>query len=254
MFRSANLLAHTVKFNSDASAKLLETYDEVTQAELVAASSEPKHRTFAPSQFRCDRISWFRLRGVQPDKVAQADTALDFTAVVGTACHEMIQRRLSGTAAWLDVEKHLAEHCLFPYTCESKGYETLIEINDPPVRFACDGLVEIAGQRYLLEIKSSEYSSFQDLTEPKERHIDQVKCYCALINVENALVLYIDRQYGDMKCFQVRVPLYQREDVISRMKKVMDLAEARIAPDRLPKGDSWCTPSMCPYYQKCKEW
>lgn len=256
-YRSANLLNHSTLFNSDSSAKLLTAYEKIIESEIQKDSMQVKHRTFAPSMFRCDRVNWFRLRGTQPDVIQVPDKALDFTAKIGTACHHIIQSRLSEYlgADWLDVAEWLETHRpSSTYTVEKSGYETLVEFQDPPVRFACDGLIRFNGKVYLLEIKSSEYTSFDNLTGPKEKHIDQVKCYASLLNVQDVLFMYIDRQYGGVKCFEMHINELQMKQVRDRMARVMELVEANIAPDGLPKGDPDCSSNMCPYFKVCKQW
>ena len=260
-FRNANFALHRVKFNSAASSDFLAMYENLIDEEIVNSSKEVKHRTFAPSQMRCDRISWFRLRGTEPDKIKIPDRSLEFSAQIGTACHEAIQKRLSENmkADWICVKDWIAFNPEFfkDYEMEitSKGYETLIDLKKPfPVRFACDGIVKFNNKTYLLEIKTSEFSSLQDLTAPKMKHIDQVKCYSTLLNLPDVLFLYQDRTYGEMKCFEFNVSSFDHEELRNRMARVMQLADANIAPEGLPIGDQECTSNMCPYYKKCQEW
>ena len=260
-FRPANITAHMIKFNSANSAELIDLYNSAVTDEITAHNSRPKHQTIAPSSFRCDRINWFRIRGVEPDAIKKVDVALDFTAQLGTACHEMIQRRLSeklGTD-WLSVEDHLKEVSLsrpeYVYNTEQSGYETKVELIKPyPVTFAVDGLIMWKGKKYLVEIKTSEFSTFNDLVEPKPRHIDQIKCYATILNLSNVLVIYMDRQYGDIKCFELNMTASDERYVWDKMQRIVDAVESNLAPDPLPKGDSNCTRSMCPYFDKCAEW
>ena len=260
-FRNANLTAHMMKFNSAASSDFLSMYNEILAAEISDKNAEPKHRTFAPSQMRCDRVSWFRLRGTQPDKISDPDTTLSFTAQIGTACHEAIQRRLIKNlgADWIPVKEWIAQNPEFfkdyEMTVEENGYETQIELIKPyPVRFACDGIIRFNGKIYLLEIKTAEFSSLNDLTGPKEKHLDQIKCYSTLLGICDVLFLYQDRQWGELKCFEVTVSPSEQNAVRTKMDNVMYLADVSIAPEGLPVGDSDCNPSMCPYYRTCKEW
>ena len=206
---------------------------------------------------RCKRISWFRLRGVQPDIDSNPDLTLNFAADIGTACHRIIQENLIDQLGsdWISVEDYLKElNPNYSYKVEQSGFETQVEIEDPPIKFACDGILRINGEYYLLEIKSSEYSSFNDLTEPKSQHVDQIRCYSALLHLPRVLVLYIDRQYGSFKCFEIEVTTDEMTNVWNYFKEIQQLAKAMIAPPRLPKGDSWCTSSHCLYYKKCQEW
>lgn len=248
---------HISKFNSATSSKLVQLYENQVDDRIRQESDHLKSQTFAPSSIRCPRISWFRLRGVQPDKVREPDRILRFSADIGTACHEIIQRNLIDALGtdWVDVESHLQSiQPSYKYTVEKNGYETRVSIEDPPVKFAVDGIIRLDNVPYLLEIKSSEYKSWKDLANPKPHHRDQVVCYSTLLNLERCLMIYIDRMYGDIKCFEVTISLDERERTWKMFKDVQDMVAANIAPEKLPSGDRWCTPSMCSYYQKCKQW
>ena len=256
---------HLAKFNSAVSSDFLQEYEDYVDNMLINESKEPSHRTFAPSAFRCDRRSWFRLRGVEPDEIKVPDRVLDFSSQIGTACHRMIQRNLRDMLKenWINVEDYVNDsvkdlstrYVKYEYcTPDDENLETLISIVDPPVRFACDGIVRLDGIYYLLEIKSSEYASWNDLTDPKPQHIDQVNCYCTLLDLDKVLFLYIDRQYGGLKCFEHSVTDYVKAQVSMKFEYVQKMVESNLAPVALPKGDPWCTPSMCPYYKKCSEY
>ena len=255
-FRGANL-ARLAKFNSAASSEFIDFYESAVDASIASRNDKPKHRTFAPSAFRCDRLSWFRLRGVQPDTAPTPDRALEFTAQIGTACHAMIQKTLQEALGddWIDVETYMKSANLpYSFKCEKDGYETKIEIENPPVRFACDGIIRWKGELYLLEIKTSEYSSFDELMNPKPQHEDQIKFYATTLGLSKVLVLYMDRQYGGLKCYEVVITENDRQYVQEKIANVIRCVEANIAPDRLPRDDSWCTAGHCPYFKKCREW
>lgn len=255
-FRTANLQA-LVKFNSDASRKFIQKYEGFVLQKIESGVSEPPHRTFAPSSFRCSRKQWFRLRGTQPDKVERPDVALNFSAEVGTARHKVIQQNLKEMLKddWIEVEDYFKSIELpsnYILTKSDDGLETLVEFTDIPVRFAVDGIIRINGKIYLLEIKTSDHGAFTELTDPKPIHVDQVKCYCALLNLFNVLMVYEDRQYGDMKCYQVNFSSLDQIDVMEKMKDLQTMAQSNLAPERLPHGDYMC--SNCEYKKKCKEW
>ena len=260
-FRNANLTAHMIRFNSAVSSDFLDMYNNLVESEIVANQTSKRHNTFAPSQMRCDRVSWFRLRGVEPDKVVNPDRTLNFTAQLGTACHEAIQKRLINSLGtdWISVQSWVDDNpemfMNYDMDIHQKGYESSIEMRSPyPVRFACDGIVRFQGKIYLLEIKTAESSSVSDLISPKSKHLDQVTCYSALLHIPNVLFLYQDRQYGSLKCFEVTFSAEDHNAIRTRMDKVIEAVESNIAPDGLPVGDPDCTPSMCQFYKKCKEW
>lgn len=249
---------HLVTFNSATSCDLLTQYESYVNTKIQEENDRVRSKTFAPSSLRCMRISWFRIRGVQPDPIALPDRTLDFTAEIGTACHEIIQRNMIEIFKddWIDIQWYL-DNVLKPeykYTVEKSGYESKVEIEYPPIKFAVDGLIRINGEYCLLEIKTSEYSSFDKLTGPKPQHIDQVKCYCTLLGLNKALMLYQDRQYGSMKCFEQTITQLDKDDINNMFKHVLTYVESGLAPERLATGDPWCNPNHCPYYAKCREW
>lgn len=258
-FRGWNV-QHLTRFNSADSSEFLDLYEDARDAKILAEYNHPSQKTFAPSSFRCKRIQWFRLRGVDPDVPKNADAVLDFTAQIGTALHRMIQSTLKFHLGerWLDVSEYIKNKIPNPEryqtTPSDDSLETLIQCQDPPIRFACDGIIHWKDEDVLLEIKSSEYSSWQDLTDPKPQHVEQTICYCAMLNLRRVFFLYIDRQYGGLKCYDVRHSEAAIQKVHEDMKSVQEAVDYHICPEPLPKGDSWCTESHCKYYKKCAEY
>lgn len=262
-FRTANF-AHLAKFNSAASSEFLDFYEDNVNQMLQAKAAERPHQTFAPSSCRCLRRSWFRIRGVDPDVPKKADASLQFTADIGTACHRIIQSNLREflQSDWIDVETYIKHHSEFAkdpnnytVTIDPETQETQIEIFRPyPIRFACDGIIRWKGEYYLLEIKTSEYSSWDNLTDPKDEHMAQVKCYATLLGIDKVLFLYQDRQHGPLKCYEYKVSYSDKQSVLKDLQTVMDHVEWNIPPKGLPAGDKWCTSSYCPYYIKCHQW
>lgn len=255
-FRSINF-AHLAKFNSSASSEFIEFYENLLDEKIKEKVSKPSSQTFAPSSFSCSRKSWFRLRGVNPDKPKSVDRTLNFTAQLGTACHVEIQKNLKSALGpdWISVKDFLdANPIPYTYTVEEdeNGLETKVAIDNPPVHFACDGIIRWKGKIYLLEIKTSEYSSFNDLTDPKPIHLDQIKCYATLLGISNVLVLYQDRLYGNLKCYEVTVPDKDKQAILDEFKYVQFMVDANLAPEGLPSNDIRC--SQCEYAKRCKEW
>lgn len=256
MFRSVTEVRGS-RFNSTDSCDFLDEYERLLDERIRLEESRQPSKTFAPSQLRCKRISWFRLRGVEPEVSPIANRGLQFTATIGTAIHEAIQSNLKSYLGddWIDVEDYLKSKSLsFEYNCTTSGYETQVEIKNPPVKFAPDGIIRYKGKLMLLEIKSSEYTSFEKLSAPKPQHINQIMTYGTLLDLDSAFVLYVDRQYGNYKCFEVTITDEDRTSVLEMFNEVMRCVDANIAPPKLPSGDAWCSPARCRYYNKCKEW
>jgi hypothetical protein len=257
-FRSLNADA-VARFNSTNSAKFIDAYDKFVCDKIVKERSRTPHTTFAPSQLRCNRRSWFRIRGVAPDTMPNPDRALQFTADIGTAIHRLVQSNLQEIYGdcWVPLEDYMKLlNPEYTYTCTPApdSLEYFLDIEKPPVRCAVDGILKIDNEYYLFELKTIEGSSFQDLTGPKQEHIDQLYAYSTLLNLTHVLIVYVDRQYGGMKCYELKIPEYIHRETWERMDYVMEMVDKNLAPEGLPSGDKWCTPNYCPYYKKCKEY
>lgn len=246
-----------VKYNTPEAGRFLNSYNNVVINSLMSKSKYTPSKSFAPSSIRCKRQQWFRLRGTAPDTVKEPDVTLNFIAGVGTYCHRSIQSMLSEyfKDSWIDVPDYLKNNPPeYKYSVVQDGFETKVTVEDPPVRFSCDGLVELDGTVYLLEIKTSEAVSMKSLVAPKPEHLDQVMCYCTLLGVNDALVLYQDRQYGSLKCFTYHVKDSDKQRIVSTFKEVQQCVENNLVPEALPVGDKWCNSSYCRYYRSCKKW
>lgn len=256
-FRSLNAQA-VAKFNSAESADLLEDIEIGLDRNASQKHDKIPSKSFAPSSLRCERRSWFRLRGVEPDQLRNPDKGLEFTAVLGTSIHEYLQKVISeqckDSFEFVDVQEYIETVLDENYKCECSGYETRVQIDSPPIRFACDGILKMNDKFHLLEIKSCDHGTFADLTDPKDEHIDQFITYCTLLQLYGGFFLYVDRMYGDIKCYQYYVSDQDKQDRLNMFDRVMKYAEFNLAPDPLPKGDKWCSPSFCPYYKKCQQY
>lgn len=252
------------RFNSDASSKLLNNYEQMWKTEIQENRKDIPSKTYAPSSLRCKRRSWFRRRGVMPDGIFNPDTGLDFSAMVGTACHRYIQNLLKYNlkSDWVSVSDYIqknSNNLMYPVdkyavTADIEGLESKVSLLDPPVNFACDGVIRLNGNIYLLEIKTCEFSIWEDMVEPRSEHIDQVKCYASILGIHNILMLYQDRQYGSIKCYEITSSDTDKDDLKHYFNDVETALQTNIAPKGLPVGDKWCNPNMCPYYKKCQEY
>ena len=242
-------------FNSDLSCNFKSLLDKAILDSYKKKESHKPSKTIAPSSLRCERLTYFRLRGVDPDEEISVDRGLEFSAFIGSSCHEMLQKQLfTGDFGWINIPLFLSKHKInHEYDLVEHELETLIKFKDIPVNLSVDGILEFGENNfYLLEIKSCEPSSFKTLSKPKESHVDQIKCYCAMLELNNVMMIYIDRMYGDIKCFEVKFTDYQLEEVFSKINKIQDFVKSNVAPPRLSYDDFWCT--NCKYKKRCKQW
>ena len=251
-------IAYTPKgreFNTAASSEFLDLYNDAVESQLERSRERIPSKTLAPSSFRCPRIQFFRLRGTKPDTDTKVDTNLEFTSFLGTAIHEEVQQTLSKRLGsdWLDVADWLADHDIpADVTKSPNGLETLVKLNEIPVKFAVDGLMRLDGIPTLLEIKTAEYDAFRSLDCVRQKHVDQIRCYLTFLGLDRAMVLYIERRFGGAKCFELAASEGIRMDVMRQIYSVLDCAKNEIAPKPLPKGDALC--NYCIYQNTCEKW
>lgn len=258
-FRNVNIDALT-KFNSADSQKFINMYEGFVLSDINRRGTEPSSKSFAPSSIRCKRKSWFRLRGVEKCIIKNPDRSLEFKAMLGTSIHMYVQSILVENlkSDWVEVDKYIKSTELYKldyfkeYNLTPNDFETQIELPLIPIRFSVDGIFKLDNAYNLLEIKTADHSDFMNLTDIKECHIDQVITYASLLNLSNIFVMYVDRQYGDVKCYTHRLKEYESDKVFDSIKSVLECVDSNIAPSRLDYSDYMCT--NCEYKQKCKEW
>lgn len=262
MFKKSNIDSYV---NSEVSReKLYNIY--ISQAEFENSNVEIQtpYRTFAPSSMRCARYQWFRLRGTVPDVSYRGDVVYDFFSKVGDMSHELVQKRLYnscgkfgnyyGNVEFLDVEDYVIDKLNpdWKYTCSKSenGYETRFELKEPyPIRFSCDGICRIDGEDYLIEIKSLDYRQWCDAFEIMSRHRVQAYTYCAFLKLSKIIFIYVDRTYGNIKCFESEVSDEVVLNVYKYMDDILECTKTNIAPDGLSKGDGMCR--TCMYHKTC---
>ena len=261
-FRTASSIhdSKSTVSNSVTGEKFLERYDEFLKKRIIDESEGyMPSRTFAPSSIRCRRRNWFRIRGTVPDSIKSPSMSLNHINHMGTFLHESIQSDMVEMLGdkWISIEEYL-EYNPIPYkysiSSSDSGYETKITIEDPPVKFACDGIIELDGKKYLLEIKTCEARILSNLVDAKPEHIDQVRCYCTLLGLDDAIILYKDRQYGKMKAFTYHMEDSDRCIINSIFDDVTKALDRNLPPSGLPVGDKWCNPDYCVYYKSCQQW
>ena len=221
---SGNILC---KFNSETSSDFLKDYENtIIDNELKNWKREHSNYIVA-SSFRCERVQYFRLRGVEPDNINTFSITDSFIKSMGDSIHYNVQKNLRSLSSF-----------------------KFVSVED---EFLDDnGILEYKNRYYILEIKSSEYSSWGNLTNPKPEHIDQIKMYSAILGIKDALAFYVERQYGGLKCFELNFKQSEIDSVYDRINKIVDCVNKNICPEPLNKNDSWCKPNRCIYFNTCK--
>ena len=147
-------------------------------------------------------------------------------------------------------------HVLFQNLCEMAGVlvKREISIKDPKRRVLghADGIVRIKGERYLLEIKTSNSRTFLGLSAPNESHLKQMHLYMASLGLKKAILIYIDKDRSVVKEFVVefdkRLYVTQCQGRISVFFKHV---KERTPPDKEGMNPQVMPCLYCPYKLVC---
>ncbi len=94
-------------------------------------------------------------------------------------------------------------HVLFQNLCQRAGVlvSREIAIQDKPNKHLghADGIIRIAGDKYLLEIKTINGRGFASLKEVKEAHKQQTHAYMKSLNLKGCIVIYYNKETSELK-------------------------------------------------------
>lgn len=132
----------------------------------------------------------------------------------GTLVHERLQNYLKeiGILKQAEVPLHNAEY-------EIKGH--------------ADGIIEIAGQEGVLEIKSINTKGFYSLQEPKTEHILQVNVYMFCLDIPRGVLLYECKDNQELKNFFLKQDEAILKPVLNKIRRVQDRIRKHIGGHRI---------------------
>lgn len=195
---------------------------EVDDRPYQSKVADPKKRHFHPSSdcMKCARLLYFER--MKPDKLESEviEPRLQTIFKIGSALHAMIQ-------AWF-VEMSGLEG--FPTCVEN---EQRIHDEDWNIGGYIDSVVKFPGSddEIPIEIKTMNSYRFKSLSAPLPEHKMQVGCYIMEKNAPFGIVLYVNKDDGEMKEFRVE-PL----DMMNVLMKWSHVRHAVANGDPSPLG------------------
>ena len=126
---------------------------------------------------------------------------------------------------------------------------------------SADAILEIDGKRGLGEIKTINTYKFFKLEKPETQHIEQIHCYFLMSGLDFAWVIYVNRDNGKYKIFEVA----RDEKIIDQIKVKAGLLKMCLEKDVPPplnydSNNLYCkrkcmTSSLCrEHYQEVEDW
>ena len=245
--------------------KLQKSFPELLlEREISAVIRSPEKASnpaLSPSGFGCKRGAAFKLSGAMMS-ASEETYESGIAAAMGTFIHERIQKFLSKSPIWVDVEKYIKikPELGLSIAKEQKhdGEVSLVFSGirngkrvTPPFTFQCDGIVFIEGEYYLVEIKSEGQRAWENRTEPNPKHAMQAISYSFLYGIDKILWVYASREsFGAMrKVYLQNIDLGKVESFLTSCKEVDEaVKEGKIKDLPRSKDCRWCA-----YLTLCKE-
>lgn len=176
---------------------------ERAMSTVVVSPAKPSTPSLSPSGLGCQRAAAFKLSGA----MCREDTETyesSLAAAMGSFVHERLQKFMSKSDIWVNVENYIKEHPELNLKLrENQKHEGEVslefsgnraEMKVPPFTFQCDGIVKIEGEYYLIEIKTETEGAWQKREAPNPKHQEQGKAYAFLYGIRNILWVYASRE------------------------------------------------------------
>lgn len=249
--------------NLPANKKFL--VDVMSAIERYSAQTSRKPSVwYKPSSFTCMRGMYFT-RTSAPTDPQTTDYQSVGMADTGTRRHEAIQevllhiKELGYDWEYVDVETYVRKKQKFG-KCKTlvikgkDGAETKLFDTALKVSFRCDGIIRriSTDEYFLFEFKNQVSFKYADKVCVDEAHVDQVTCYCTLLDLDKAFVLYENRDTCTLECpeiFEVTDKMKQ-ELCIDKIMTCEGYVERMIAP---PMTDNKKNCRWCPYKTICRK-
>ena len=174
---------------------------------------EYKKRTyFRPSSAHyCERCLWYMMMGYpQPPEEALGLRRLG----IGTAYHEFIQERLARTNL----------------ITQPEDIELEVFNDEPPMRGFVDGIVTHpdTGEKYALELKSrNENTNYaRKAILPSQDHLIQWNLYSLMTDIEQGLIMYINKGNQQYNIFEVERNENILQPVLEKFRRIWDAIQS----------------------------
>lgn len=240
----------------------------ITDLMLAIEMRDKKYRRkpsqyYKPSSFVCLRQMYFMRIGQEPDEMRSEYNAIGM-ADTGSRRHEAIQEVLLEMDSmgydwkYMDVEEYLKEKwaedkCTSIKVVGKRGAETKLFDEALQISFMCDGIIKrkSTGQYYLFEFKNQVSFKYNGKAAVDKEHINQVSCYCMALDLDQAFVVYENRDICTLECPEIFTVTDEMKDAcVDRILECESYVE-RLIPPPIHTDTKPCR--WCAYSTACKK-
>jgi hypothetical protein len=135
---------------------------------------------------------------------------------------------------------------------DEKGVEVKLRSAELNVTGSADGVIQLNGTPYVLELKSMNDIQFSQLKKPKPEHVRQVHLYMEILKIDRAIILYENKNNQECKEF-----LEMRDQkIVDELKARCRAINKALATKTLPEREMCKAPTdpgakYCQYTKLC---
>lgn len=232
----------------------------IEKRELLNRGVSSKY--YKPSSCICLRQMYFMRTGEIPDDTSTAYNGIGM-ADTGTRRHVAIQevledmKNLGYDWEYVDVAEYVKEKQSLGKLQDivvtgTRGAETKLHDEKLHVSFMCDGVLKNlkTNKYYLFEFKNQASFKYNGKESVDKEHIEQVTLYCALLDLDEALVLYENRDTCMLECPELlQITQEMKEIRIGRLLECESYVESNLVP---PRHTDTKICRWCKYLNACK--
>lgn len=177
----------------------------------------------------------------------------------GSWRHEILQDYVislsnegGGDIEWIDPIEYIESNNITDKyktrVIQRNGNEVKLFNETYQLSFMCDGIINLRGKIYILEIKTCTGFIFSKLVDAKEDHKMQATCYSMSLGIDDVIFLYEDRGVLNHKGFHHKVTPAAKLEVANRIAD----CEEYVLHNELPaKEKDKC--KYCKYKEYCRK-
>src|SRR6056297_37873 len=136
------------------------------------------------------------------------------------------------------------------------GIVVAAEISTPPqaiISGRADAILSIDSQLYVLDIKSTNSNAFRYMKNPKEKHLYQIQLYLHFFNIQNGILLYVDKDQQKLKEFEIDYDPDLANNLMKQFSKLKDKIDNNVVPARNDSYPSKGECRYCKFKELCKK-
>ena len=210
-------------------------------------------QTYKPSNMHCIRSMFYQVVG-EPSE-CRSSSCLIGIGHSGTDRHLRLQKSIINLCkkdkkyTWVDIPEYITKNKLNLDVIKIENFEVKLFNPELNMSFMCDGVLEIEGKPYILEIKTETLFKFQNRRGVAEEHKNQAICYSIAFGINNVLFLYENRDNCTKKTFNFNVKHTDRELITDKIKRCNDFIDRSMLPSK--EDGKHC--NYCNYSERCKK-